>query len=324
MKIFLKTLKGDKIEFEVQVDETVVSLKQRVKETQGHDVELQKLIAAGRIMEDAKLLSEYSIKEGDNIVIMVAKPKPQPKANQPPPQEVRREEVPPPAQPVAGQPAAAPAAALLSGPEFEASVQRVMELGFPRDQTEAALRAAFGNPDRAIDYLMGGFAAEGQMEQEGEEEDDPEEAGEAGENPFDFLMSNPAMAQIRQAIQQNPNPALIQTLVQQIAASNPDLARLIQEHPQEFMQFILQPPSSDPQIDPRLISALPRPGAQIQLAREEIEAVRNLASLGFSEEDALEAYLSCDKNEAMAASLLFESYTPLTAQRSAGGSHPPS
>jgi UV excision repair protein RAD23 len=51
------------------------------------------------------------------------------------------------------------------------------------------------------------------------------------------------------------------------------------------------------------------------MSREEVDAVKNLASLGFSEDDALEAYLSCDKNEAMAASLLFESYTPVAQQR---------
>ena len=37
---------------------------------------------------------------------------------------------------------------------MEALIGQLMEMGFPRDQSERALRAAFGNPDRAVDYLM--------------------------------------------------------------------------------------------------------------------------------------------------------------------------
>jgi len=303
MKIFLKSLKGDKAEFEVQPEDTVLSLKQQVKEAQGHEVEQQKLIFAGRIMEDAKQLVEYGLKEGDNLVVMISKPKPAPRAA--PAQESQPAQIPA-AQPAAG-PVAPAAPAQLSPTDFEAAVQRVMELGFPRDQTEAALRTARGNPDLAIEVLMGGGAVQEDEEAEGME---PEEA--SGENPFAFLNSHPAMAQIRQTLQQNPNPQAFQALIGQISASNPELAALIQAHPQEFVQFLMQP--TGPQIDPRLISALPRPG-QIQLSREEVDAVKNLASLGFSEDDALEAYLSCDKNEAMAASLLFESYTPQAQQR---------
>ena len=300
MKIFLKSLKGDKAEFEVQPEDTVLSLKQQVQQVQGHEVEQQKLIFAGRIMEDAKQLAEYGLKEGDNLVVMISKPKPAPRA---PAQEAQPVQVP--AELPAGQVAAAPTQP--SAADFEVAVQRVMELGFPRDQTEAALRAARGNPDVAIEVLMGGLPQEGEVElPEGEE------PLEAGENPFAFLNNHPAMAQIRQTLQQNPTPQAFQALIGQISASNPELAALIQAHPQEFIQFLMQP--TGPQIDPRLISSLPRPG-QIQLSREEVDAVKNLASLGFSEDDALEAYLSCDKNEAMAASLLFESYTPQAQQR---------
>lgn len=49
------------------------------------------------------------------------------------------------------------------------------------------------------------------------------------------------------------------------------------------------------------------PGAQVvRLTREEMEAVDRLADMGFDRTEAAQAYLACDKNEALAANLLMD------------------
>ena len=59
--------------------------------------------------------------------------------------------------PAAAQAAAGPAAGASGGAEFEAKVQQLQGLGFPRDHCEAALRQAEGNVDLAASVLFGGF-----------------------------------------------------------------------------------------------------------------------------------------------------------------------
>lgn len=44
--------------------------------------------------------------------------------------------------------------AMAVGPEMEPIVTQLMGMGFEREQVIQALRAAFFNPDRAVDYLL--------------------------------------------------------------------------------------------------------------------------------------------------------------------------
>ena len=43
------------------------------------------------------------------------------------------------------------------GAELEKAIEELQAMGFPRDQCVAALRAAFNNPDRAVEYLLNGI-----------------------------------------------------------------------------------------------------------------------------------------------------------------------
>ena len=283
MQISIKSLKGETFDVQVDPANTVLSLKQQIEQLKGHTASLQKLIHAGNILEDGKPIAEYNLPEGTTVVLMMTKPKPAPRGP------------PPPAEPVQPVPRAAPqpagaSAPIGSGPpagpaENEAAVSQIMDMGFPREHAVAALRAANQQPEQALELLMSGF---------GEEDDD----SGYGENPLAFLADNPSFQQIRALIRENPN--MIGSLMTQLAQSNPELAQAIEENPNAFMQLIEEPDILAPGGGDA--------GNAIELTQEEAEAVQRLRELGFHQRDVLEAYLSCDKNEQMAANFLFENY----------------
>ena len=116
MKIIIKTLQGKVFEVNVEGDTTVMQLKELIDsskpiEGQEFPADQIKLINLGKIMENEKTLSEYNLKEGSFLVVMVQKAV---KAKEPEKPKSTTEAQPAPAlnisqQPVQQQPAPAPA-----------------------------------------------------------------------------------------------------------------------------------------------------------------------------------------------------------------------
>ncbi|CAL8279191.1 unnamed protein product [Merluccius merluccius] len=87
MQITLKTLQQQSFKIDVDEEETVKTLKEKIEHEKGKDsfpVNGQKLIYAGKILSDDVAIKEYKIDDKNFVVVMVTKPKAAPVAVNPP------------------------------------------------------------------------------------------------------------------------------------------------------------------------------------------------------------------------------------------------
>ncbi|KAH8712155.1 XPC-binding domain-containing protein [Phaeosphaeriaceae sp. PMI808] len=382
MKITFKDLKQNKFVIDAEPSETIGELKSKIQADKGWDVPQQKLIYSGKILQDANTIESYNIEEKGFIVCMVSKPKPSAASSSKAPPSTpapSRAPVQTPSAPAAPAPAPAtsqnapatpsPAPATqASGPSFndpsaltmgnarEDAIANMESMGFARTDIDAAMRAAFFNPDRAVEYLLTGIPDSARQEQAqaaapasaptasqptaarntgataaASGGDEPinlfEAAAQAGQNrggsgggarsggtgggagvlnanSLEFLRNNPQFQQLRQVVQQQPQ--MLEPILQQVGAGNPQLAAMIQENPEQFLQLLAEDADED--------APLP-PGAQaISVTEEEREAIERLCRLGFERDLVIQAYFACDKNEELAANFLFDQPEDLDEQ----------
>lgn len=315
-------------------------------------MEKQKLIHSGKILVNEKSVEECGIKDGDFLVLMIsstisaAKPK---------------EIVNVSGGSVSGSSTAAtgtatagtagagagtantatvtatasvntpPSATATPSVANEEVIMAICDMGFPRDQVIAALKASYNNPDRAVEYLTNGIpdgtigdeigvesAAAAAANDGGDDDGDDGDDTMASDNPLVFLLRSPQFIQLRLVVQQNPR--LLGPLLEQIAQSNPEIFELIKENQEAFMQLIQTPLSEN---EMRAVGRETEgmtsdgdgddgedneqdPTAVIQVTEEEQASIERLMALGFDRPRVVEAYFACDKNETIAANFLFE------------------
>jgi len=317
MLITLKNLQQQTFQVDIDPSKTVKELKEQIQSEKGsaYPAENQKLIYAGKILTDETPVKEYNIDEKKFIVVMVTRPKAAPTPptgpSDPTATVAPTEEPKPPTEPrppTEGQPSqesgsaslssAQAESALLMGDEYNNMVQNIVDMGYERSQVEAALRASFNNPDRAVEYLITGIPSDPDLQ---EPPTGPEQQEES-EEPLGFLRSQPQFQQMRSVVQQNPE--LLNTVLQQIGQSNPALLQLISQHQEEFVRMLNEPVGSSG-ANPTTPASGGNPTThQVPVTPQDKEAIERLKALGFPEHLVVQAYFACEKNENLAANFL--------------------
>lgn len=131
-----------------------------------------------------------------------------------------------------------------------------------------------------------------------------------GSAELDALRNDPMVGQLRQLVQQNP--ALLQPVLQQLGANNPELLQLINRNQQAFLQFLTEGSGVElgdlgDDMDEGDMAAAAAGGNVIQVTAEERDAIERLQAMGFDRQVVLQAYIACDRDENAALNFLLDS-----------------
>ncbi|CAN6224397.1 unnamed protein product [Urochloa humidicola] len=352
----------------------------------------QVLIHQGKVLKDETTLDENQVLENNFLVIMLRQNKgsssaapAKASANQAPPTQTV------PATPAPQTPAAAAAPApsvsvsapaptataspapavavsteadnygqaasnLVAGSNLEGTIQSILEMGggtWDRDTVLRALRAAFNNPERAVEYLYSGIPeqmdvpapppssqaanpvqpsqpAQAAVPSSGPNANPldlfpqlqalPNASANAGAGNLDVLRNNAQFQTLLSLVQANPQ--ILQPLLQELGKQNPQIMQLIQENQAEFMRLINEPLEGDEDNDMNMLDQIADAAETIAVTPEENEAILRLEGMGFDRALVLEVFFACNKNEQLAANYLLDHMHEFDNDDGLGGGPP--
>mmetsp|Transcript_780 Transcript_780/g.2915 ORF Transcript_780/g.2915 Transcript_780/m.2915 type:complete len:367 (-) Transcript_780:163-1263(-) len=356
MKVTFRTLQSKLFHLELEETTQIKDVKSKINETQGDafPVPNMVLVHQGKLLaNEESTLADNKISEQGFVVVMIKNakraaepaPAPAPAAAPEPAAPAAPAAEPAPAAPAdateteAAPPATAGASAgggdaygsaastLVSGSAMEGTITQLMDMGFDRGKVEKALRAAFNNPDRAVEYLFNGIpeGEESQPRQPAPAAGAPTQAAapqstgpnsaplnlfppggvpqaqdQADTGALDFLRNNQQFRALRTMVRQNPD--ILQPMLQELGRHNPQLLQQINANQTEFVRLINEPFEGEEDL---LGSMGAGEGEGVlQVTQEESEAIERLQSMGFDRNRVIEAFFACDKNENLAANYL--------------------
>ncbi|TVU32835.1 hypothetical protein EJB05_24594 [Eragrostis curvula] len=363
MRLAVKTLKGSQFEIRVQPNDTVMHVKKKIEEMHGKDTYpwgLQLLIFNGKVLKDESTLEENKVDENGFLVVMLSKsktsgssgasvgqPSSTPSTRQAPPLDAPQQDIQTPVAPITtsqpDRPPAQPpsnahdnaASNLLSGGNLDTMINQLMEMGggsWDRDKVQRALRAAYNNPERAVDYLYSGIPVTAEVAVpiggQGINMNDPASTreaglsgipntaplnlfpqggpnvgGGAGGGPLDFLRNNQQFQALREMV--HTNPQILAPMLQELGKQNPQILRVIEDHYEEFLQLLNEQYEGGAGDFLEQAEQDEMPHA-INVTAEEQEAIERLEAMGFDRARVIEAFFACDRNEQLAANYLLE------------------